>query len=271
MFANRIRKYRLLSQAFFKEKEELKKITKADSTGSIAAAYRHSKAPDQDASLFTNLEEYRRSLLSDQTVVTFEVFESSHTSTVARVCERAASPKRWCYLYYYLTRLSKASSVLELGTNLGISGQYFLKALPERPESSFITMEAHPQYCRLAENRFKELSPKVTTRVVQGLYENTFDRLLEEPCSFDLVFIDGNHQKEATLEYFEKLKPCLTDGALVIFDDINWSKDMNSVWEIVKKDQYVALTVDFYKLGLAVVHQEPRSEKPVHTRLFLTF
>ena len=49
--------------------------------------------------------------------------------TVAEVAGRAASPEIWTKFFYRLSQASSIKNILEIGTNLGISGQYFVKAL----------------------------------------------------------------------------------------------------------------------------------------------
>lgn len=38
----------------------------------------------------------------------------------------------------------------------------------------------------------------------------------------DLAYIDGDHEKVATIRYFERIKPHLNPDAVVIFGDISW-------------------------------------------------
>jgi predicted O-methyltransferase YrrM len=88
---------------------------------------------------------------------------------------------------------------------------------------------------------------------VEGLYKDTFPKIIQKTIPFDLIFIDGNHQEDATLDYFYKLKSGIKQKAVFIFDDINWSNGMKSAWKTIKKDENVAFSIDLWKQGLAVV------------------
>jgi predicted O-methyltransferase YrrM len=271
MLSKKLQKFIKISRAFINEKKELKKIAAIDTKNSITSALAYCKRPSpEDKEVFKELENYRSSLLHNKTKVTYEVFNSSKTSDISTICKKAASPREWCHLFYYLTKFSNAEHVLEMGTNLGVSGQYFLASLSGKEGASFVSMEAHPHYCQIARERFKEVAPEVKTRVVEGFYKDTLDGVLNGSKKFDLVFIDGHHVKDATLKYFHKIKPHLNEGALIIFDDINWSNEMQEVWEIVKMDPEVILTVDFYKLGI-LVYNPSENTPAIHSHLFLSF
>lgn len=73
---------------------------------------------------------------------------------------------------------------------------------------------------------------------------------------FDLVYFDGNHQKEATLRYFEQLLPAAHNDSVFIFDDIHWSPGMEEAWEEIKKHPEVQVTIDTFYLGLVFFRKE---------------
>ena len=60
----------------------------------------------------------------------------------------------------------------------------------------------------------------VRYEILEGLYENTFSKILNKKIKFNIVFIDGNHKKEETLMYFEHLKSIMSIPSIMILDDI---------------------------------------------------
>ncbi|WZL88411.1 class I SAM-dependent methyltransferase [Salinimicrobium sp. 3283s] len=78
--------------------------------------------------------------------------------------------------------------------------------------------------------------------------------------NFDLLFIDGNHQKEATLSYFEKLLPTVHNDSVMIFDDIHWSKGMEEAWEEIKAHPKVKVSIDTFQWGLVFFRREQEKE-----------
>ena len=76
---------------------------------------------------------------------------------------------------------------------------------------------------------------------------------LPEP---DLVFIDGNHREEPTIEYFDLVLKDASPGLILIFDDIHWSKGMEKAWSQICDDPRVTLTVDLFFLGLVFINPD---------------
>ncbi|MEP6260319.1 MAG: class I SAM-dependent methyltransferase [Gillisia sp.] len=75
-----------------------------------------------------------------------------------------------------------------------------------------------------------------------------------------LIYFDGNHQKEATLKYFEMLLPLAHNDSVFIFDDIHWSKGMEEAWEEIKAHPRVQVTIDSFFWGIVFFRQEQEKE-----------
>ena len=225
--------------------------------------------PDEDQ-LFKKLNQFRSDLLTDNRKISFEEIGTSAELTVAEVARRAASPEIWTRFFYQLCKPNSIKNILEIGTNLGVSGQYFIKALENKKNTKFVTLEGVKGLCEMASARFNRLTTQNRFEVVHGLYDKTLPSVLKSRMRFDLVFIDGNHQYEATLKYFKLVKNNLTDGALVIFDDIHWSKGMRKAWEEISVQKEIAFSINFFKLGIIVF--DPKQTKPTnyHHQLFLS-
>ena len=93
---------------------------------------------------------------------------------------------------------------------------------------------------------------------------------IKKKIKFNLCFIDGNHQKLPTIDYFQNLKSRLDLPAIMIFDDINWSKDMQSAWEIIKSDQDVCYSIDLFKWGIIIIDKSV-SDRNIHFNLHLSY
>ena len=87
--------------------------------------------------------------------------------------------------------------------------------------------------------------------VINDLFDDALPKLLPElEHRVDLVYIDGQHDYEATLDYFERLAPFLKDGALLIFDDIHWSAGMWQAWLDLQKRARLSYTIDAGRVGI---------------------
>jgi hypothetical protein len=75
-----------------------------------------------------------------------------------------------------------------------------------------------------------------------------------------MIYFDGNHSKKATLEYFNSLLPTIKNESYWIFDDINWSKDMNDAWQIIKNHPEVSVSIDTFRWGIIFFRKEQAKE-----------
>lgn len=81
-----------------------------------------------------------------------------------------------------------------------------------------------------------------------------------EPQTFDLIYFDGNHQKEATLKYFHELLPLAHNDSVFIFDDIHWSPGMEEAWEEIKTHPQVRVSIDSFFWGIVFFRKEQEKE-----------
>jgi predicted O-methyltransferase YrrM len=75
-----------------------------------------------------------------------------------------------------------------------------------------------------------------------------------------MIFFDGHHNKEATIQYFELLLPKAHNDSVFVFDDIYWSQEMTEAWEYIKNHSSVSVTVDCFYLGLVFFRKEQVKE-----------
>ena len=78
--------------------------------------------------------------------------------------------------------------------------------------------------------------------------------------TYNLIYFDGNHSKQATLNYFELLLPTITNDSVWIFDDIHWSQDMEQAWGVIKNHEKVTVTIDTFHWGIVFFRKEQQKE-----------
>ena len=81
-----------------------------------------------------------------------------------------------------------------------------------------------------------------------------------QPKTYNLIYFDGNHSKQATLDYFELLLPTIDNDSVWIFDDIHWSQDMEQAWEVIKNHEKVTVTIDTFQWGIVFFRKEQEKE-----------
>lgn len=145
----------------------------------------------------------------------------------------------------------KATRVLELGTNTGFSGAYLLSS---NRQIELVTVEGSAELCSIAEDHLKQFPNRF--RILNMLFDEAIDLLSSENGEkFDLVFIDGQHEKEATLYYMNRVRPLMREGGVFVFDDIYWSQGMNTAWRSLCENPLFALTIDLGSKGLCMLSE----------------
>jgi len=183
-----------------------------------------------------------------------QVKEKSY-KTVARLAKNSARGPKFGALLYRLCRWLQPQTILEMGTNLGVSTLYQMLA---SPESRMITMEGCPAIADIARENFKDF--KLNPEVRVGEFSNLLNQMEWSESKPDYCFIDGNHRKEPTLEYFHLLMQHTNPQTVFIFDDIHWSPGMEEAWNIICSDSRVQISIDLYGMGICFTGKNQAKE-----------
>ena len=145
---------------------------------------------------------------------------------VAEVYRRASSGPLWGRVMAGLVRGLRPRRVLELGTNLGVSAAHIAAALARNeaeggPAGRLVTLEGAPALARLARAHLADLGHgEDRVRVAVGPFAETLAPVCAQDGPFDLVFVDGHHERDAALGYVAAVRPFLAPGAVVVLDDV---------------------------------------------------
>lgn len=184
------------------------------------------------------------------------MLDKSREKRVRDLATHALKPARLAKLIARLASHFKPAKVVELGTCLGITTSYIAKAVPS---STVVTIEGCPQTASIAQENFDKLGLKNTSLHV-GNFDELLPKMLEEEDKIDFLFIDGNHRKQATLDYFNLCLSKIHSASILIFDDIYWSKGMKEAWETIKKHPQVTVTIDLFYIGLVFFKKDQKKE-----------
>ncbi|MDF2898328.1 MAG: hypothetical protein K0Q46_5114 [Rhodococcus erythropolis] len=183
------------------------------------------------------------------------------TRTIGSIA-RASKPPRWAELLFCLVRSVGPSSLLELGSCVGISAAYQAAALEVNGgDGRLISLEGVEALAERSTRTLEEIGLSHRAEVRVGEFSTTLSRAISDLEPIDFAFIDGNHDEAATIAYADGLHPHLADEAVLIFDDISWSDGMVRAWQHVVGDQRYALTVDLNFVGIAVVSASATAAK----------
>ncbi len=173
------------------------------------------------------------------------------------------SSQKQSELLFKLINFLKCDIIIELGTSLGLNTLYLSFA---NSKSKIYSLEGSQSLVEFSQTLFaKKERTNITS--IQGNFDETLPKLFSTLSSFDLLYIDGNHTYEATLRYFKLALEKTTNGSVIIFDDIYWSKGMTQAWEEIKAHEQVKLSIDCFYFGMVFFRNEQKQKE--HFKIFI--
>ena len=178
--------------------------------------------------------------------------------SIAQIANGAAKHPKFARLLHLMVQYYKVSSVLELGTSLGLTTRYLAKA---GNQIRVHTIEGAPGIAAFTREAF-EKEGIANIHVHVGDFNNELPKVLSQMQGRKLVFFDGNHQYEPTKRYFEQVLLNANEEDVLVFDDIHWSEEMEKAWLEIQQDPAVTLTIDLFSIGLVFFRKE--NKEPMH-------
>lgn len=201
---------------------------------------------------YDEIEMRRKLLLKDNSVIEVEDFGagSSVIKTNKRRVDKVASSslksKKYAQLLHRMVEYYQPKNIIELGTSFGITTSYLSKG---NPSATIDTFEGAASIANIAQTTFQQLGLK-NIHLHQGDFSKTLNPFLQSVDSVDFAFVDGNHRKEPTIEYFHQLLKKHNDHSIFIFDDIHWSAEMEEAWQYINANTKVTLSIDLFFIGI---------------------
>ena len=202
------------------------------------------------------LKVYRNQLYNNDLIIFIKDFGAgsrvfkSNARKISQVAKNAGITEKRAQLLFRLSKYFKPKTVLELGTSLGMATSALSLG---NPNSKITTIEGCPETGSIAKQQFESFNFNNINLKINN-FDNELINLQNQ--KFNLIYIDGNHHKEATLTYFNSLLETIDNDSLIILDDIHWSKGMTEAWEAIKLNKKVTVTVDTFFWGFVFFRKE---------------
>jgi len=181
----------------------------------------------------------------------------SREKSVRSFVNTSASSKFKGEILFNLARYSKAKTILELGTNVGLGAAYLASA---NSDSQVETIEGCPQLSQVAREALSVIGIN-NVNVTAGKFSEQLKHICAKLKKIDLVFIDGDHSYQGTINYYQEIQPYLHDKSIVVFDDIYWSDGMTKAWNEIKNKSEVSLNIDVFRLGIVFFNKELKKDE----------
>lgn len=209
---------------------------------------------------YATLKAFRNRLLHNKKCIEVTDFGAgsrvfkSNKRQISKIAQTAGITAKRAKMLVRITQYFQPKNVLEIGTSLGLGTSALALG---NPAANVVSLEGCPQTAATAQENLQHFKLN-NAKVKVGEFTQSFRDL--ENQNFDLIYFDGNHQKQATLDYFEALLPTIHNDSVWIFDDIHWSESMNEAWELIKQKSEVRVTIDTYQWGFVFFRKEQEKE-----------
>lgn len=209
---------------------------------------------------YKSLLNYKNALLKNKTKIKVTDFGvGSHVlkqnqRLISAMTKNAGTTYKRAKLLYRLVGYFEFENILELGTSLGVATHAMHLA---NPKANITTIEGCPNISEFTKKNFKDYKLE-NINLINDNFDNAIINL--KPNTYDFIFFDGNHQKEATLHYFKTLLQTANNNSVFIFDDIYWSKGMTEAWKTIKQHPKVTVTIDTFFWGFVFFRKEQVKE-----------
>ncbi|NQX85997.1 MAG: class I SAM-dependent methyltransferase [Flavobacteriaceae bacterium] len=209
---------------------------------------------------YAKISTYKDKLLKDQTKINVTELGAgsrilkTNKRIVAKMTKSAGSTTPRAKLLYRLIQHLESRQILELGTSMGIATYSMHLA---QKTFDITTIEGCPNISAFTKENFKNYGVD-NVELKTGNFKDVLKDLTHN--TYDLIYFDGNHQKQATIDYFETLLPTANNNTLFIFDDIYWSKGMTEAWNTIKDHPQVTVSIDTFFWGFVFFRKEQQKE-----------
>lgn len=165
---------------------------------------------------------------------------------ISSIARHSLQSPAMCRLLYRTVKYFSPSTILELGTSLGITTAYLAKAAPE---ARIITLEGCEQTAATAKALFVKTGLK-NIEVRTGDFKQTLNEAIQEIKKIGLVYIDGDHAYAGVMSNFQTISEHLDENSVLILDDIRWSGGMKRAWLEIASHHKATLALDLFRLGM---------------------
>lgn len=211
---------------------------------------------------YSLLKEYRKSLLKNKNYIEVsdygagsKVFKSNKRQ-ISKIAQTAGISQKRAELLVRITKYFKPDSILELGTSLGLATSALALGNPKAKIKTLEGCQNTIHQCQLQLQKFNINTVECINTEFSSYLKNS-----QLPTSnFQLIYFDGNHSKQSTLNYFELLLPTITNESVWIFDDIHWSLEMEEAWKIIKNHSRITVSIDTFQWGIVFFRYEQEKE-----------
>lgn len=207
---------------------------------------------------YAAIEGQRKKLQTNTTMIEVQDFGAGSSvikqnkRVIKDIANSSLKPRKYAQLLFRMVQYYKPATIIELGTSFGITSSYLSSG---NTNAQLYTCEGATNIAAIAQQNFNVLQIKNVDLII-GDFAKTMPALLSKTGAVDFAFVDGNHRKEPTVQYFHELLSHSKASTILVFDDIHWSAEMEAAWADIQQNASVTLTIDLFFIGLVFINPD---------------
>ena len=178
--------------------------------------------------------------------------DQSENRTVRSFVRVSSVSRKQGALLYRISQWIKPEIIIELGTGLGVSAMYLASGAPLCPMH---TIEGNPDRADFAVRVIKRCGLE-GVKVHYGDLDQKLNDIIPDIKGRFVAFVDANHRYDPTISYVRRLITTVGEEAVIIMDDIYWSRGMNLAWQEVISWPEVRVSIDLYHMGILLLRKD---------------
>jgi predicted O-methyltransferase YrrM len=212
-----------------------------------------------DKDIFYKIEKSRYTLLKSKININLKgygngsfYYRNDDNIMLSKVVKHSSITPKYGRFLYNIVRNYNPSTIIELGTSTGISTQYLAFACIY---GSVISVEGEKILANIANETIKKNGLK-NVEIINKTFKEALPELMSSSNYPLLIFIDGDHNYEATKNYFRIIENMAKDKILIIIDDIYYNKGIEKAWEEIILSDSVIMYRIFFKMGIILINHK---------------
>lgn len=201
--------------------------------------------PDRESGYYkyNAIEKMRHRLFRNDTPITLI---DGKTTSIKRIAKTSLAPAKDAQLLFRIATFMRSRRIIELGTSLGITSAYLAST---SPSTKVISID-HNEACLAVATKNLALLGLDNITLVNNTFDQALAPALADLKKLDLLYVDGNHTGDTTMDYFTTALKHITPNSVIVFHDIHWSKDMYCAWNTIIKHHKITVSFECYNIGI---------------------
>jgi predicted O-methyltransferase YrrM len=166
--------------------------------------------------------------------------------TEAEALIGCATPRIGGKLIFGLVRAVRPTTIVEVGAAHGYGALYIGSALRRNERGKLFTLEGVEVRVQMSRAAVKRFGLEARVEVIGGDFATTVPETFRRLRPVDVVFSDGSKEPDETREQFVLAKEAMPSGGYILYDDINFSPEIETLWRNLVRDPRVVAAAAFH-------------------------